>query len=124
MGNIRELRNKTIAKKMRYPEHEAANQWYMFTLPGAPVEKEGKTTKKYSSAWICIGHTEQPNSWHDLGSVNLQDTEFKRKWYALLATGKERVDAMNSQPLDGELLCAECGDPALPGDFLCQEHRT
>lgn len=112
---------------MVYPEHDQPKcEWYMMTLPSAPKEREdGKKSNKFESAWVCFGCVGH-DGWHDYKSIKLSDPDFKRKWLALIAEAKERIDALNSQPGDVIIgqTCAECDEDALPGDYLCQEHRN
>lgn len=107
---------------MEYPPNpQPKNEWYMMTLPSSAKTDD---SFKYDSAWICfacVGH----QGWHDYKCVKLSDPDFKRKWLALIAEAKERIDALNSQPGDvivGQV-CGQCDNDAAPGDYLCEDCR-
>lgn len=117
---IRELRNVKLAgKTMNYPEHDQPkNEWYMTTVPSKVDENE----KKFKAAWIiikCVGFSNH----HDFRGVRLDEPNFAEQWHAVITEAKEIVDALNSQPSD-KTMCAECGGPTMPGDYLCKEHRN
>lgn len=119
-ARLAEWRHKKLVENtMDYPaEVQPNNEWYMTTPPSAA--KDG--TNEFTSAYIifkCVGHKD---TWYDFKSVRLDDPDFVNKWKALIAEAKIRIDALNAQPQELST-CAECSEPTIPGDYLCQACR-
>lgn len=114
---------------MKYPSSPEHGEWYLWVNTGFKVDVEGNRVdgNKINSAFLQINQEGDSNPGFDHGYVELAKEDFADQWFALLETGKKKVDALNFNPersvIPGTNQCANCDQSAQAEDFLCAECR-
>lgn len=106
---------------IKWPESPGPEEWYLEAIP-----EKCDTTGKFSGVWVVIRSMAYPAHRHDYKFIKLQAPNFEWQWDFALKQGKALVSRLNfaqrvpenpASKLDAR--CAECGEPACPDDYLC-----